>query len=239
MAKKYTAYSRRSYNEKLDVSQRFFVSHRIVLNLITSGCRVLEIGCANGRFSQLLHEKNCKVTGIEVDQSLAELARTYCVEVYTGDFTTLKLNPNLADQFDVVLFGEVLEHIVDPEKALQKALQLLVPAGKLIVVVPNVAFIGMRFRLLLGDFTYSGEGGILDIGHVRFFTSSTLKRLIEECGYNQVQVLGVPYQFNGNKFKRLGQLGMVLWKISDVLLDKLGVLLPPLFAYKLIVVASR
>jgi SAM-dependent methyltransferase len=231
-----TAYSRRFYNEEIDITRRFFAAHRKVLELVRPGSRVLEIGCANGRFSRLLQERGCAVVGVELDPKLAAQAQPYCIAVYNMDILALDQEAKHIGTFDYVLLGEVLEHISDPERAIQRLLHALAPAGKLIIVVPNIAFAGMRVRLLFGDFRYS-DGGILDIGHLRFFTSSTLRRMLKINMYCDVQISGVPYQFNGNKFRRLGNLGMHLWSAIDAILSLLCRLLPSLFAYKLIATA--
>ena len=60
-----------------------------------------------------------------------------------------------------------------------------------IISVPNVAFLPVRMRLLLGDFQY-GKQGILDLTHCRLFTEGSLKATLQECGYRIESVQGVP-----------------------------------------------
>src|SRR5438105_4996346 len=56
--------------------------------------------------------------------------------------------------FDVVLCGDVLEHLRDPAGSLRRLSQLLADHGRVIVSLPNVAHLSIRFALLLGRFRY-------------------------------------------------------------------------------------
>jgi len=81
-----------------------------------------------------------------------------------------------------VVAADILEHLSQPERILAEAADYLRPDGRVIVSVPNVAFLPVRLMLLAGRFTYARRG-IMDSTHVRFFTRSSLKRLAEQQGY--------------------------------------------------------
>ena len=60
--------------------------------------------------------------------------------------------------FDVVLAGDVLEHVRDPGRVLEQARELLAPGGRLIVSVPNFGHWYVRLRTVLGVFDYDQRG---------------------------------------------------------------------------------
>jgi SAM-dependent methyltransferase len=100
------------------------------------------------------------------------------------------LTPSLATAlgtFDVVLYADVLEHLVDPLSELKKAAQFLAPDGVMIISVPNVAHWSVRVNMLRGRFNYAPTG-IMDATHLRWFTSRTLLQLLKRAGFAPVHV---------------------------------------------------
>ncbi len=83
--------------------------------------------------------------------------------------------------FDLVVAGDVLEHLPDPGAVLDRVAVLLSPAGSLLVSLPNVANVTVRLSLLLGRFPYAPRG-ILDATHLRFFTRRTARELLAARG---------------------------------------------------------
>jgi 2-polyprenyl-3-methyl-5-hydroxy-6-metoxy-1,4-benzoquinol methylase len=92
------------------------------------------------------------------------------------------LRENEPEAFDVIIFGDVLEHTRNPEHILEQARVLLKPHGRIIVSLPNIVNLRVRLKILLGNFEYE-ESGILDRTHLRFFTKASAKAMIERAGY--------------------------------------------------------
>lgn len=86
------------------------------------------------------------------------------------------------DRFDVVVAGDVLEHVAEPGKVLVRVRPLLRPGGALFVSLPNVANVSLRLSLLFGRFDYAPRG-ILDATHLRFFTRTSGRRLLVAHGF--------------------------------------------------------
>ena len=80
--------------------------------------------------------------------------------------------------FDVVLCGDVLEHLRDPWSAL-RALAAL--GGQVVLSVPNVAHWTGRRALARGRFPYA-EHGLFDRTHLRFFTRASARDLAQSAG---------------------------------------------------------
>jgi SAM-dependent methyltransferase len=83
--------------------------------------------------------------------------------------------------FDALVFADVLEHFRDPRAVLERYLPWLKPAGAIVFSIPNVRFWGVVKHLVEGHWTYQDEG-ILDRGHLRFFTWKEIERLLSSCG---------------------------------------------------------
>lgn len=147
------------------------------------GLSVLDVGCWNGALGRALADlQDLVIDGIERDSGQAELAR------YSGYRTVhcMDLDRDRLDmiggRYDFVLFGDVLEHLLDSSATLRAARELLAPKGHVLVSVPNVAFAICRLQHLLGRWDYV-DYGILDRTHLRFFTRRTLIKMLIECGY--------------------------------------------------------
>ena len=153
------------------------------LNLIGSGKRVLEFGCATGYFSQLLRRAKCEVVGIEINPNAAKVASEFCEQVIVADLDYVSILEILGDQsFDVAVFGDVLEHLRDPWTLLREVKSILRSSGYVVASIPNIAHGAVRLSLLQGEFNYS-ELGILDNTHLRFFTRKTVYELFDKSDY--------------------------------------------------------
>lgn len=159
-------------------------SDTLVAKLIGTGKTVLDVGCASGYLSKAIADRGNEVSGFELDAGDAAIAAKRLKKVVVGDLQTEKLSdayPN--DQFDVVLFADVLEHINNPKAVLEDARQLLRTGGSVVISIPNVAHGSLRLALLNGQWNYTPTG-LLDETHIRFYTLSTLVDLLADSGYD-------------------------------------------------------
>jgi len=159
------------------------VEKREVLSRVPPGARVLEVGAHSGYFSALLRGHGCAVTALEVDPRAAALAADHADRVVVGDVEDPAVRARLGGPFDRVLFMHVLEHLVDPWGALRAVRELLAPAGRVVLLVPNVACWRVRKRLFFGGAFEYEDTGILDRTHLRFFTLPSARGLLETSGF--------------------------------------------------------
>ena len=159
---------------------------RMLADLVPVGSRVLDIGCGTGSVSHMIADtRNAKIIGIEPNSHRAAVARARGLEVYEEPFTPViveRLEP-----FDVILFADVLEHIADPGSFLQLAHRALLPGGRVVASVPNVAHWSVRLDLLCGRFEYQPTG-IRDATHLRWFTADTVRSLFETNGLRVISL---------------------------------------------------
>jgi 2-polyprenyl-3-methyl-5-hydroxy-6-metoxy-1,4-benzoquinol methylase len=168
------------------VRKNQFSSHHWLKSLSGSGHQILDIGCGEGELAQELAEQN-EVVGVDIlstPRNRGALKDYVQIDLENG---SLADNEKLyGSKFDRILLPDVLEHLRNPERVLSDCQELLAPDGRILVSLPNVANITVRFSLLFGRWSYS-DRGILDKTHVRFYTRKSGKRLIEGCGYRVVQ----------------------------------------------------
>ena len=111
------------------------------------GRRVLDLGCRDGALTQAYLEGN-EVVGVDADrEALAEAARLG-IETSWAD---LDQPLEFADtSFDVVVAGELLEHLRDPQRLVRDARRVLRPGGTLVGSVPNAYRLKGRLLFLFG-----------------------------------------------------------------------------------------
>src|SRR5579864_3583319 len=136
---------------------------------------VLDVGCGDGLFLELLAERGrTNIAGLDVSPDAASAARTRAgVPVICG---TLSHAPFAPGSCAAVTMFQVLEHLYQPASYLDAARELLAPEGRLIVQVPNVAC--WQF-LLLGE----RWNGIDVPRHLFDFRLADLEALLDHCGF--------------------------------------------------------
>lgn len=163
-------------------------NHTVMVEMIGRNRRVLETGCATGYMSRVLHSRGCSVVGVELDPVAARQAEAFCERVLVGNLDELDLGELLEPgSFDVVVFGDVLEHLHDPLRTLRSVRPLLAPGGSVVASIPNVAHGAVRLSLLQGRFQYRATG-LLDETHIHFFTRETIGTLFQEAGFALARV---------------------------------------------------
>jgi SAM-dependent methyltransferase len=167
-------------------------SHDLILRVLHEAgrpLRILEIGTADGYLTRLMAQQGHHVVGVDSDQTAAAAASIYCEAFHLGDIEGLDLD--WGQRFDCLILADVLEHLRDPASVLMRLRSALAPQGCAIVSVPNVAHLTVRLGLLAGRFQYA-DRGILDRGHLRFFTLTSLLAMLADCGFCASRVLATP-----------------------------------------------
>jgi len=148
--------------------------------------RVLDVGCGTGVVTVIANQgKHNDVLAVEPDVNRAAIARSRGVNVVCGF-----MDQDFLDQtglFDVIVFADVLEHLVVPDDMLRLAIGGLKPDGLILVSVPNVAHWSIRLKLLFGKFDYR-ETGICDATHLRWFTQRSVRDLLEQQKFEIIKM---------------------------------------------------
>lgn len=149
---------------------------------------MLEIGCGAGAFSSQIEAE--ERWGVEPNASAAAEARTKLTRVVTGLYDDAEAA--LPDRhFDLVIANDVIEHMPDHDRFLQRIKEKMAPGAALVGSVPNVRALTQLAKLLvLKDWTYTDDG-ILDRTHLRFFTKKSLAGALAANGYEVESLSGL------------------------------------------------
>jgi 2-polyprenyl-3-methyl-5-hydroxy-6-metoxy-1,4-benzoquinol methylase len=168
-----------------------YSSHAQILRLVGegNGRRLLDVGSAQGVLAQRFMERKFEVTCIEGNPELAAAARERCHQMIVADLD--QGLPQLMGRFDVIVYGDILEHLKNPLEVFVGFNRHLSPAGKVIVSVPNFVHLFVRLNILVGRFEYM-DRGILDRTHLRFFTLASFQRFLAQAGLAVEELLVTP-----------------------------------------------
>lgn len=120
------------------------LDHEIIVTLIEPKSSVLDLGCGDGDLLALLKQKKqCRCTGIEIDDEQTMKAIAQGVSVAQGDIDS-DLDVYSDNQFDYVILNESLQQVLHIEKVLKEALRI---GKKVIVGVPNFCHLRSRWQI--------------------------------------------------------------------------------------------
>jgi len=176
--------------EHYDLKLGYPSSHTYALEAIPPGSRVVDMGGEPGGISQELVKTGCHVKLIS---ELPAVSSSKEVQVETADLDSGA--PIDVRDVDYILLLDVIEHLSNPEEFIDRLRSGFDFRQRTIVLsTPNVAFFVQRLQLLLGQFNY-GRAGILDLTHRRLFTFRGLVQLLDDAGFKNVEVKGIPAPF--------------------------------------------
>jgi methionine biosynthesis protein MetW len=157
----------------------FNLERQIFKNAITNkGIKILDIGCGTGALGAYFkNEQQCEVYGIEINESAYLEASKNLNHVLKANVEIIDL-PFEDNFFDVIILGDVLEHLISPVDTINKLLNVLKPEGKIYITVPNIRYWRVILDLTFKDDWEYKSWGILDYTHLRFFTKRSIINLM-------------------------------------------------------------
>lgn len=164
--------------------------HEIVPFLPSDCRRLLDVGCGAGVFGETVRRtRKIEVWGVEPIGTIAAEASAKLDHVVVGTFGPQTELPEKT--FDCIVFNDVLEHMVAPEKALKYARTLLTDDGFIVASIPNIRYLPILWPLIVGGRWKYEDCGVLDKTHVRFFTRSSIITMFQSEGYTVGTVSGI------------------------------------------------
>ncbi|MFN2468620.1 MAG: class I SAM-dependent methyltransferase [Gaiellaceae bacterium] len=186
----------------LDTEHRYTKMHRLLREAVgdLSGTRVLDLGCCRGLLLERFRRyEGVELAGLEIDPEEARQAEQrglrpvrHHINRFEGDRMVARL-PFADASADVVLAGEILEHVVDTEGFLREIGRVLAAGGAVSLSTPNILWWKHRLSLLAGRYPDALEYRLRygdDFGHVRLFGPGELRGLLEEVGFRDVRIVG-------------------------------------------------
>lgn len=194
-------------------------SHEVIVRWLAelAPSSVLTLGRSGGQLAARLRALGHQVTALDAAGG---------ADVIEADFDQ-PLPPALSEAapFDVIVAADVLEHVADPQRLLDELRPLLSRRGALVASVPNFGHWYARARTAVGRFDYDSRG-VLDRGHLRFFTSASFARLLQTCGFaiRRQTATGLPLRaLTGGERRTLRQVDQLAVRVR-----------PTLFGYQLV-----
>lgn len=147
--------------------------------------RILDVGCSNGSLGAALRKSapDRIVFGLEFDLELSREAATKLDQVYLVDLNQYDWQ-SISDEpkFDCIIFADVLEHLVNPDKVLRGAVQCLADHGSVIISVPNIRHVSAFWSIYIRGSFPRNNRGIFDDTHLRWFTLHDIKKMARSSG---------------------------------------------------------
>lgn len=155
------------------------VEYKEAAKQIGQGQKVLDVGCGDGNFSNV-----CPgiYSGIDTNHTAVQDAVRMGRNVRFG-----VIQDEDSDAYEVITLFQVLEHIEEPGEFLKECVRCLKPGGRLVVSTPNMnGFMGYMANEVMN---YPPH-------HMTWWSESSLKSLVEECGCRPYRVWLEPLQKN-------------------------------------------
>ena len=165
-------------------------SDSIILGRIKPGATILECGCATGYMTHYLKEEfAASVSIIEYNEKAFNIAKQFAVDGICADLddTEKWSNHFKGQQFDYILFADVLEHLRNPEQVLRRAGQLLKDDGEVLASIPNVAHADVVLNLYHNQWNYK-KFGLLDDTHIHFWGPDNIRKLYASTDLTPVEI---------------------------------------------------
>ncbi len=223
---------------KYVVKESPFSSHGVIVSWLAqlpAGSRVLDVGAAGGSLGWLSQVRHVKMLliGLEPNPEWAVKALPYYNKMLVAPLEAV--DDESISCYQVVVLGDVLEHISDPDAALKRLVALQDSGTSFIVSVPNVANIWVRLNLVMGRFDYE-ERGLLDRTHLRFFTRTSFLDLLTSAGLEVEKLVVTPIPLDlVNRFFAANPIGRALfWVFARV-----SALFPTLLGFQFVAHAKK
>lgn len=140
------------------------------------GGALLDVGVGIGSFAGVAMDYGYRVTGIDVHAGYAEPLERLGVEFLHGDVETHDFGDR---RFDVICLGDVLEHLLDPRRALRALESILAKQGLMWISTPNHEGAWTRALGEKDPMWMEGE-------HLQFFSLRSLTHLLQGAGLDVV-----------------------------------------------------
>jgi SAM-dependent methyltransferase len=175
--------------------------------------RVLELGCANGRLGRAFKQEHPQTVwwGVDVAEPALAVAAEHLDRVFKLDLDAADLSA-LEGGFDVVVIGDLLEHLRNPARLLESLYDLTSRDARIVCCLPNMTHLSVIQRMVAGDMAYD-DAGLLDRTHTCFYSPSSAFKVFLDAGWlpnmqDSYRVEGPPSDFAAHVVRAAEALGV-------------------------------
>lgn len=178
---------------------------------VRAGEKFLDVGCGSGVSLIEAKVRGATAFGIEADPNVKLIAAALGLDIYFG---SLQDRPFPEHHFDLIVMNQVIEHLPDPDRALQTLRERLTPNGRMVLVFPNTASLWRRLsgsRWINWHIPY----------HLHHFDRRHFECMARRCGLTVVRTRTITpnvwslLQLRANRYQpQMGQPSPI-WIVSE------------------------
>ncbi len=175
---------------------------------------ILDVGCSNGALAggRRLVLADRQLVGIERYAGFVAQAASQLDRVIQAVLDTVEWRREFPDaMFDCVIFGDVLEHLLDPWLHLAEARRCLRPGGTVVIGLPKIRLVSSLYGIFIYGTFPRRDRGIFDRTHLHWFTPHDARKLVVESG---LKVEATSYNLRIGD-KRGGLLNRIAGRLFD------------------------
>jgi 2-polyprenyl-3-methyl-5-hydroxy-6-metoxy-1,4-benzoquinol methylase len=183
----------------------------LVLRYSDASARICDVGIAYGFFDVVLKSQYQRdITGMDLPQNIqvyCDLPKAAGIPLLAGELG-VKDCPVETETYDLVILGEVLEHMrISPMRALMQLSDMLRPGGYLLLTTPNIACLDNIAKLIVGhnileefpDDDTKWEHITDSLVHIREYTMTEVRALLQRSGF---VVKRTQYSWSWDRYNR-------------------------------------
>lgn len=147
--------------------------------------RIFELGCGNGAVAEVLTRHGYQVTGVDVSSQGVEQAQQRHPHLSLQLGSAYDRLTEAYGRFPVVISLEVVEHLYAPRLFARTLFDLVEPSGTVIVSTPYHGYWKNLALALTGRLDHHFTA-LWDHGHIKFWSMTTLRQLLQEAGFHSI-----------------------------------------------------
>lgn len=162
----------------LEDNRRLHLMAGMVNDLRLHKRNILDIGCHDGTFLFSIRREDNSLFGIDASDYAVKKAKKRNISAKRFFFDGKEKFPFRNKMFDLIIAGEIIEHVYDTDFFIREVRRLLKDKGYLLISTPNIVSFGRRIMLFFGinPFLETSPNEENSVGHIRYFTFDSLKQ---------------------------------------------------------------
>lgn len=144
---------------------------------------LFDVGCGSGNLISIMHNLGWDVTGVEPDEKAVKIIKEKIgIDIYKGYFEEINLPEKF---FDAVTMRHFIEHVQDPIFCINKALKILKPGGKLVLITPNLE--SLTHNIFKQNYYHLDPPR-----HMQLFSKKSLLHCAQKAGVEEAMTWTIP-----------------------------------------------